>query len=441
MSASAKNIAERTRRRVTLRLMPFLVLVYVMAFLDRANIGVAKLQMQGALGLTDEIIGFGSGVFFVGYFLLEVPGSLIVERWSARRWLARIMVTWGLMATLCGFAGMLPVPLSVKTQFYCLRFLLGAAEAGFFPGVVVYLAHWFRAEDRSRAKAWFMIAQPLAVVVGVPISRWILETVHWGGLDAWRWVFILEGLPPVLLGFITLWFLTDHPVEARWLPDDEKSWLIDELAREERNRVSAGRTSIIAALRQPQTALMALSFFLIVTGNQAILFFLPSITEGMKSISITARTVVSILPYICSVAGILINGYWAHRTGRRRLHAALPMFLAALSLGSAILAGSNLALEIACLCLVGLTFQAYLPVFWSMPSEFLGKSAAATAVGIVNSFGNLGGFVGPYLFGYLRTSTGRFETGLWVLVGFMLLAGASTSCIAPPRVASTPRST
>ena len=423
------TLAERTRRRVTLRLMPFLVLVYVTAFLDRANIGVAKLQMQGALGLTDEIIGLGSGVFFVGYFLLEIPGSLIVERWSARRWLARIMITWGLMATLSGFAGLLPLPLGVRAQFYWLRFLLGAAEAGFFPGVVVYLAHWFRAEDRSRAKAWFMVAQPLAVAVGVPVSRWILETVHWGGLAAWRWVFILEGLPPVLLGFITLWFLTDRPADARWLPDDEKAWLTAELAREERDRVDAGRTGILDALRQPQTALMALSFFLIVTGNQAILFFLPTITDGMKSISVVWRTVVSVLPYCCSMVGILVNGYWAHRTGRRRLHAALPMLLAGLSLGCAILSGSRLGLEIAFLCLVGFTFQAYLPVFWSMPSEFLGKSAAATAVGIINSFGNLGGFVGPYLFGYLRTATGSFDRGLWVLVGFMLLAGISTSCI------------
>ena len=426
------TIAERARRRITLRLMPFLVLVYVTAFLDRANIGVAKLQMESALGLTDEVIGFGAGVFFVGYFLLEIPGSLIVERWSARRWLARIMVTWGLMATLCGFAGMLPVPLGVKTQFYWLRFLLGAAEAGFFPGVVVYLSHWFRAEDRSRAKAWFMVAQPLAVVLGVPISRWILENIHWAGLAAWRWVFILEGLPPVFLGFITLWFLTDRPQDARWLPDDEKFWLVNELAREEQDRVASGRTGIMDALRQPQTALMALSFFLIVTGNQAILFFLPSITEGMKGISITWRTVVSILPYVCSVFGILLNGYWAHKTGNRRLHSALPMFLAGISLGCAILSGSRLGLEIVFLCLVGITFQAYLPVFWSLPSEFLGKSAAATAVGIVNSFGNLGGFVGPYLFGYLRTSTGRFETGLWVLVGFMLLAGVCTSCIRIP---------
>ncbi len=430
------DLAERTRRRVTLRLMPYLVLIYLTAYLDRANIGIAKLQMQGALHFTDEIIGFGAGVFFLGYFLLEIPGTLIVERWSARRWLARIMVTWGLMATLSGFAGLLPLPLSARAQFYWLRFLLGAAEAGFFPGVVVYLSHWFRPEDRSRAKAWFMIAQPLSIVVGLPLSRWILETVHWHGLAGWRWVFILEGIPPVLLGFVTLYYLTDRPEQARWLPDDEKAWLVAELAREERQRVVAGRVGGFDALRDPQTALLAASFFFIVTGNQAILFFLPSITDNMKSMSIVWRTVVNVLPYVCSVGGILLNGYLAHRTGRNRLHTAAPMILSGISLGCAILAGSHLALVIAFFCLVGFTFQAYLPVFWSIPSGFLGKSAAATAVGLINSFGNLGGFVGPYLFGYLRTSTGSYQAGLWCLTGCMFLAGILAASI---RTNSSPR--
>ena len=423
------NLAERTRRRVTLRAMPFLILVYVTAYLDRANISIAKLQMQNALNLTDEVIGFGAGVFFIGYFLLEIPGTLIVERWSARRWLARIMVTWGIVATLSGFAGLLPLPLSVREQFYWLRFLLGAAEAGFFPGVVVYLSHWFREQDRARAKAWFMIAQPLSIVIGLPISRWILETVHWYGLAGWRWVFILEGLPPVLLGFVTLFYLTDRPAQARWLKDDEREWLVGELAAEERQRTAARRTGIMDALRQPRTALLAASFFLIVTGNQAILFFLPSITDNMKSMSVVWRTVVTVLPYVCSVGGILLNGYLASRTRRPTLHTAVPMLLAGVSLAMAILSGSNLALVISFLCLVGFTFQAYLPVFWSIPSGFLGKSAAATAVGLINSFGNLGGFVGPYIFGYLRTRTGRFETGLWCLTACMIGAGALASFI------------
>ncbi len=430
------EIAERVRQRVTRRLMPFLIVVYITAFLDRANVGVAKLGMQGALGFSEEIIGFGAGVFFAGYFLLEIPGSLIVERWSARRWLARIMLTWGVMATLTGFAGMLPGGTSPKLQFYGLRFLLGAAEAGFFPGVLVYLTHWFRQEDRTRAKAWFMLAQPLAIVIGTPVSRWILETVHWYGLASWRWVFILEGLPPVVMGLATLWFLPDRPGDAKWLPADERLWLETALERERSAREATGSTSIMAALREPRTTLLAIAFFLIVTGNQAILFFLPTITNNMKTISVTWRTVVATAPYIFSIAGILLNGYWAHRTGKRRLHTALPMFLTACSLGGAILSGNNLPLVITCFCLLGLTFQAYLPVFWSLPPAFLGKSGAATAIGVINSVGNLGGFVGPYLFGYLRDTTGSFEAGMWCLAGSMVMAGVFAASV---RVGETVR--
>jgi ACS family tartrate transporter-like MFS transporter len=424
------DIAERTRRRVTRRLMPFLVLVYLTAYIDRANVGIAKLQMQSSLHLTDAVIGFGAGIFFAGYFLLELPGTLLVERWSARKWLARIMVTWGLVATLTGFAGMLPARgMSLTHQFYWLRFLLGAAEAGFFPGVVVYLSHWYRLEDRARAKAWFMIAQPLSVVIGLPLSRWILENVHWLGLSGWRWVFILEGLPPVCLGFVTLFYLTDRVHQARWLPEDEREWLASELAAEDRERTAQGRVDISAAFAHPQTLLLALSFFLIVTGNQAILFFLPSITDAMKSMSIAARTLVTVLPYVFSIFGILLNGYWASRTGERRWHTAAPMMLSGASLSLAILSGDHLALVIACFCMVGFTFQAYLPVFWSLPSSFLGKSASAAAVGVINSVGNLGGFVGPFLFGYLKTSTGSYRAGLWILTGCMILAGVCASAI------------
>ena len=424
-------VAERARRRITLRLMPFLVLIYLTAYLDRANIGIAKLQMQGALGLTDQAIGLGAGIFFLGYFLLEIPGSLIVENWSARRWMARIMITWGMIATLTGFVGMIPIDAGVKAQFYWLRFLLGAAEAGFFPGVVVYLSHWFREEDRPSAKAWFMIAQPLSVVIGLPISRWILETVHWKGLEGWRWVFILEGIPPILLGLVTLRYLTDRPEQAKWLPEDEKQWLLAGLSGESQARTAAGRVQLLAALREPQTMLLAASFFLIVTGNQAILFFLPSFTNNMKSISIAWRTVVAVLPYVCSVGGILLNGYLARRTRNVRLHTALPMFLAAISLALAILAGNRLGLVIACLCLVGFTFQAYLPVLWSIPSSYLGKSAAALAVGLVNSIGNLGGFAGPSIFGYLRTATGTYQASLWCLTGCMFMAGVLAAFIRP----------
>jgi ACS family tartrate transporter-like MFS transporter len=419
---ASATIAERARRRITRRLMPFLIVIYLLAFIDRANLGVAKLQMQGDLKFTDATIGLGAGIFFLGYFLLEIPGSLIVERYSARKWFARIMISWGLVATLSGF-------IATPAQFYAARFFLGAAEAGFFPGMIVYLSHWFRDADRTRAKSWFMIAQPLAVVIGTPISRAILEGIHWRGLHGWQWVFILEGAPSILFGIAALFYLTDRPHEARWLPEDEKRWLTGELRKEENERIAAGTTGVLAPFRRPQTWLLMAVFFLIVTGNQAILFFLPSITDNMKTMSIAWRTFVTVLPYLCSVAGIILNGYSSGRTGERRWHTALPILAAAAGLSLAILSGDHLALVIAFFCVVGFSFQAYLPVFWTLPSAFLGKEAAATAIGAINSVGNLGGFLGPYIFGVLKTATGRYETGLWFLTGCMLASGLlATRC-------------
>lgn len=409
-------VAERARRRITRRLMPFLVGAYLLAYIDRANLGIAKLQMQGDLGFTDAVIGFGAGIFFIGYFLLEIPGSLIVERWSARKWFARIMISWGLVAALTGFV-------TNPHQFYLSRFALGAAEAGFFPGVIVYLSHWFRYEDRTRAKSWFMMTQPLSVVVGTPISRWILENVHWYSLPGWRWVFFLEGIPSILFGIMALYYLPDRVPDAKWLPSDEKRWLTEELNKEAQQKTAAGRIRIIDAFRHPQTMLLIAVFFLVVTGNQAILFFLPSITESMKGISITWRTAIVILPYLCSIAGILFNGFSSDRTGERRWHTALPILVTAAALGCAILAGDRLAFVITCLAILGFTFQAYLPPFWTLPTAYLGKSAAATAIGTINSLGNLGGFAGPYIFGYLRSATGQFQSGLWFLTGCMLTSG------------------
>src|SRR5580698_9957570 len=400
-AAADEALPARARKRVTRRLIPYLMFIYVLAYLDRANVGVAKLQMQQDLNFSDAVIGFGAGIFFLGYLLLDIPGSLIVERWSARKWIARIMVSWGLVAALMGFLGT-PVFHSFQpvTQFYGLRLLLGIAEAGFFPGVIVYISHWYRLEDRARAKSYFMISQPLAIAFGVPISRWILENIHWAGLAGWRWVFILEGLPPVLMGLVTFWYLTDRPADARWLPTEEKQWLMDELKKEEAAKIAAGRVRVLDALRYPQTFLLIAIFFLIVTGNQALIFFLPSITDGMKGLPVAVRTLAAGLPYACSAIGILINGMWAHRTGELRWHTAVPMLATGVSLCLAVAAGDRVWLTLAMFCLAGFTSQAYLPAFFTLPTTMLGKSAAATAVGLIQ-LGNIGGLAGPWLFGYL----------------------------------------
>jgi len=427
-------LAARTRRRITLRLIPYLMFIYLLAYLDRANLSVAKLQMQSELNFTAAVIGFGAGVFFFGYLVLDIPGSLIVERWSARKWIARIMVTWGIVAVLMGFiATPLLGAFSAKAQFYALRLLLGVAEAGFFPGVIVYLSHWFRAADRPKAQAYFIVTQPISIATGIPISRWILDNIHWQGLSGWRWIFIIEGLPPILFGFITLFYLSDWPRQAKWLPEDEKNWLTEELRKEERPKISAHRVSFLDAFHYPQTFLLFAVSFLIITGNQSLMFFLPSITETMKTMPVAVRTLGAALPYACSAAGILLNGAWANRTGKLRWHTALPMLATGCSLSLAILAGNRSWLVLGLFCLAGFTAQAYLPAFWALPTALLGRTAAAAAVGFI-SLSNLGGFVGPYIFGYLRTATGHYEIGLGFLAGCMLLAGALACCIRAPEL-------
>lgn len=417
------KLPQRTRARVTRRLIPYLMFLYLLAYIDRANVGVAKLGMQSDLGFSDAVIGLGAGIYFVGYLLLNLPSTLLVERWSARKLIAQIMIAWGIVASLMGFLGArwlgsIPLP----HQFYLLRLLLGIAEAGFFPGVIVYLSHWYRPEDRARAKGYFILAQPLAIAFGIPLSGWILQHIRWLGLTGWRWVFLLEGVPPFLMGFVSLWYLTDRPSEAAWLPADEREWLMEQLKADEARKTAAHRVSILDALRYPQTFLLIAILFLIVTGNQALIFFMPSITGAMKSLPEGLRSVAAGLPYACSAIGIVTNGIWTQRTGKLRLHTAVPLFATGTSLCLAVLARNHAGVMIALLCLTGFTAQAYMPPFWTLPTTLFGKSAAATAVGLI-CLGNLGGLVGPWLFGYLRTVTGNYDAGLWVMAGCMILAG------------------
>jgi ACS family tartrate transporter-like MFS transporter len=429
-----EEIARRTRKRVTRRLIPFLMFLYILAYLDRTNLGVAKLQMQPALGFSDAVIGFGAGIYFLGFLILDIPGSLIVERWSARKWIARIMISWGIVAALMGFLGTrLFSALHLTTQFYSLRLLLGITEAGFFPGVIVYISHWYRPEDRARAKGYFMVATPVAVAIGVPATRWILDTVHWAGIASWRWVFILEGVLPFLMGFVALWYLTDRPGKAAWLPHVEQQWLIAKLDADEAVKTATHRVSVSDALRNPQTFLLIALYFLVVTGNQALIFFLPSITNSMQTLPHLIQTTGASLPYVCSACGIMINGIWAQRTGNLRWHTALPILATSCSLAIIVLAHNPGWFTIIMFCLAGFTSQAYLPAFWTIPTTLLGKSAAATAVGLI-CLGNLGGFVGPWLFGYLRTRTGTYNTGILVLAGCMFASGLLATLIRLPQV-------
>lgn len=422
------SIADRTRQRINRRVMPFLLLLYFIAFIDRTNVSVAALQMKSDLGFSDAVIGAGAGIFFIGYFLLEIPGSLIVENWSARKWIARIMISWGVVASLMGLIGTKWLDFAdLNTQFYGLRFILGAAEAGFFPGIIVYLSHWFRSEDRAKAKAHFLIGIPIATIIGVPISQAIMHNIGWLGWPGWRWVFILEGIPSIILGVLTIFVLTDRPQHAKWLPDDEKEWLVNELEREREAKLASGNSSVLSGLvtafKTPQTYLLAFIYLFVVTGYYGLTFFLPSIIALMKGTSVTTQTIVTLLPYVCGFVTMLINGSHSDRTGERKLHTIWSIWLGAIGMALSILSGDNIALTVTFLCLVGIGVHAYLPVFWTWPSALMTTSAAATAIGLINSVGNLGGYFGPKIVGQLSTSTGSYSSGLWFLSVCLLISG------------------
>jgi ACS family tartrate transporter-like MFS transporter len=410
------TVGARARRRVTRRLMPYLFLLYIIAYLDRVNVGYATLEMTKDLGFTPEVYGFGAGVFFLGYFLLEIPGTILVERWSARRWIARIMVTWGLVAALTGFV-------QTATQFYWIRFLLGVAEAGFFPGVIVYLGHWFRYEDRAGALALFVAAQPISNIVGAPLSGLMLG-VNWLGLAGWRWLFVLEGVPAVVFGVVTLFYLTDRPRHAAWLPRDERDWLISELERERLSKQAAHPQRVLDAFRHPQVLLLTLAYFLIVTSVYGFNFWLPTIIKKLSGSSNLVVTSVSALPYCVGLVAVLLFGWSSDRTKERRWHTAVAMLVAGVGLLLSVAAQEQTALAVAMFCVAAVGLYGYQPGFWSLPTGFLTGTAAAATVGLINSVGNLGGFAGPYVVGHLSRTTGSLFAGVLYLSLSALAAAA-----------------
>ena len=422
---------DRARRKAYWRLLPLLFLCYVIAYVDRANVSIAKLTMTKDLpGFDNAVIGFGAGVFFLGYFLLEIPGALLVERWSARKWICRIMVSWGFMAALTA---------AVKTpwQFYGVRFLLGLAEAGFFPGVIIYLTHWFPARDRTRALSYFLVATPLAQIVSPKISNALLKigtdevvdgvAVHHPevlGLEGWQWVYIAWGVPAVVLGVVVLFMLTDRPRDAKWLTAEERDALEGEIEADRAKAAKGKRMTFGDAVRNPKVLLLALAYFCCVCGTYGIEFFLPSILQRWYNLKVDAITWLIILPPALALAGQLFVGYSSDRLRERRLHAVLPILLGVVALAAAILSRGHLAVTIACFMLAFTGMKSYQPAFWALPSLFLTRTAAAGSVGLINSVGNLGGFLGPTVIGTVEKWTGSFEGGLYYLCGSMTVSAA-----------------
>ncbi len=408
-------VAQSARKRIAWRLLPFLFLLYIIAFLDRMNVGAAALQMPGDLGFNDRVVGLGAGMFFIGYLVLEIPGALIAERWSARRWIARIMISWGIITVLMAF-------IHTAREFYSVRFLVGAAEAGFFPAVIVYISHWFRTQDRAKAIAVFYAANPLSFVIGSPLAGLLLG-ISWLGLRGWRWLFILEGIPAMVVGVITVFYLTDWPREAGWLPQGEREWITSRLEQEKLAKKKVRSYTIWQALSQRDVIVLTLCYFCATTGGYGIAFWLPTILKRLSGQSDIRVTLFASLPYLAGFVVQQLNGWHSDRTCERRWHAAVPVFLCGVALLLAVIFGSNTVLAVSLFTLVGACYFAFHPCFWAMPTAFLSESAAAVSIGLINSLGNLGGFVGPLMMGYLVNRTRSFTAGLLYLVGSLCLSG------------------
>jgi ACS family tartrate transporter-like MFS transporter len=393
--------------------MPFLFLLYIVANLDRSNVGLAALRMSKELGFSDAVFGFGGGIFFIGYFLLEIPGTVLVEVWSARKWIARIMLTWGVVASATGW-------IHSAGEFYWARFLLGVAEAGFFPGLVVYLSHWYRNEDRGKAVAMFMAAIPASQIVSGPVAALLLR-VHWWGYDGWRWLLTLEGLPAIVLGIVTLFYLTDRPEQARWLPREEREWLSAELEKERSARTR--HSSAWKALRNPDVLLLSAILLLGLAPNYGLSLWLPQMVQRLSAFGVSQVSLMAAIPYLCSLPLMLLTGWHSDRSGERKWHTAIPRILSGLALTVCFFSTQHIWLMVAMLSLATVGFYCAHPGFWPLPNLFLGRTAAAASIGLINSFGNLGGFLGPYVIGWLSGRTGSFGASLLLLAAFAYGSG------------------
>lgn len=409
-------------RKVTWRIIPFVFLLYIVSYLDRANIGYAALQMNAELALSSEVFGFVSGIFFIGYFLFEVPSNLLLERFGARVWIARILVTWGGIAAATAFA-------QTAMHLYILRFLLGVAEAGFFPGIIVYLTYWFRSRELATTVALFTAAIPVSYVIGAPLSTWIMDNVHWLGWSGWRWMLFLEGIPAVFLGVLCYLYLTDRPEQARWLADEEKVWLLAELERDREARKEVRHFGALKAMSNPKVLYLAFIYFVYQCGSLGVGYWMPQIIKGFSSaLSHTQIGLIATIPYIVATLVMIAWSRRSDRHGERRLHSALPLAVAAVALvGAGLVRDPYLAIGLISLALAGL--YSFKSPFWALPTLFLSRSTAAVSIAVINSIGNLGGFVGPFMIGMVKGNTQSASAGLLFLSALLAIAFIMTLLI------------
>jgi ACS family tartrate transporter-like MFS transporter len=404
IAPAAAQLVDRTRHRIALRLLPFLFALYITNYLDRTSVAYAAIGMSRDLRFGDRVFGLGAGVFFISYVALQIPGALAVERWSARRMITATLISWGSLTALTALV-------HTPAQLYLARFVLGAAEGGFFPGVIVYLSHWFIQEDRAKAIGNFMAAIPISFVIGSPIAGWILGH-SWFGIGGWRWLFLLEGLPAILLGIVAFFYLTDWPREAKWLAAEQRQFMEEKL-REEKP-ASAQAMSIRQALRSRIILLLASVTFLDYFVFYSFAFWFPTMLKRQSGFSDVNVGLTGAVPYLVLFIAMQVNGWHSDKSRERRWHATVPLFIAAAGFLGLVTQPQSIPLLLLLFTMAGLS-NAYLPAFWAIPTEILSQSTAAAAVGMINAVGSVAGFAGPYLFGYLYTRMGSSSYGLAVI--------------------------
>jgi D-galactonate transporter len=396
------------------------MLSYVVAYLDRVNVGFAKLGMSADLGLSDAVYGFGAGIFFIGYFIFEVPSNVILHRVGARVWIARIMVTWGVVSMLTMFV-------TTPTMFYVMRFLLGLAEAGFFPGIILYLTYWYPSHRRGRMTTWFMTAIAISGVIGGPISGYILKSFNGvNGWHGWQWLFLLEGIPSIIVGILVFVVLDDRISKAKWLTPQERELLERNIAAEDATKEDH---AIGKVMMSPRVLMMSLIYFSFVMGLYGVSFWLPTI---IKSTGVTDAFMIGLLsaiPFAAAVIAMVFVARSADRTRERRWHVAVPGFAGALGLVLSVVWAHDTTLAMAALTLATMGILTTLPLFWSLPTSFLAGTGAAAGIALINSIGNLAGFLSPYAVGWLKQTTSTNDSGMYMLAAFMILGGVLAICV------------
>ncbi|RFB79752.1 MFS transporter [Methylovirgula sp. 4M-Z18] len=423
----AADLASRTMQRASWRIIPLIMVLYFVSYLDRVNIGFAALTMNKELGITDEAFGLASGIFFWGYFLFEVPSNIVLEKVGARIWIARVMITWGIISGAFAYV-------SGPASYYVLRFLLGVAEAGFFPGIVLYLSYWFPAHRRAAVTSLFMAAAPISTAIGSPVSAALLQMDNLAGLKGWQWMFVLEALPAVLLGVFVFFFMTDRPQQAQWLKDDERRWLVETMDAEIASRKAHGHASLWRGLADLRVLILAVIYLGTSAGLYTLGLWAPLL---MKSFGLSTTDIgwLNAIPSIIAVVAMYLWSWNSDRTGERTWHVVIAVLVAAGGLAFAAVAQSVAGVVLA-LTLVNIGISASKPPLWSMPTLFLSGTAAAAGIATINSIGNLGGFVGPYAIGWLKQTTGGYAAGLLVVAALLVLSAVLTLVLARGQKAS-----